>query len=99
MIRFYTKHYPSVVMHDKVATKLIHLMGLSEVMPNAIEGEVLNEALEKLKQFRAQSSEGTSPVSDDKEVDDIHRADPLIKLMATAQDNQNHVMWEPTHFF
>lgn len=94
MIIFKTKHHADVVMFDQVALNLIGLMGHSKNVPGALVEEELNTALENLNNALTKSRTANRDSWDDDNVSIANRAKPLLDLLATAINNQEHVIWE-----
>ncbi|MEA1990471.1 MAG: DUF1840 domain-containing protein [Pseudomonadota bacterium] len=94
MIVFQTKHHADITMFDNVALKLIKQMGHSETVPGAFTEEEVEQALDNLKQAISKPSAQSGDSWDDDSVSLAHRAKPLIDLLETAKQNQEHVIWE-----
>jgi len=94
MIIFQTKHHADITMFDNVALKLIRLMGHSETVPGAFTEEEVGQALNNLKQAIATPTAQSGDSWDDDSVSLAHRAKPLLDLLETAKQNQEHVIWE-----
>jgi|ACQI01.1.fsa_nt_gi ATP-dependent protease HslVU (ClpYQ) peptidase subunit len=95
MINFQTKHHADVMMFDKVALKLIHLMGHSGTVPSAFSSaEEIEAALNKLKSAVSTPSAQSGDDWDDDKVSLAHRAKPLLELLETAHKYEEHVFWD-----
>ncbi|MEA3404578.1 MAG: DUF1840 domain-containing protein [Pseudomonadota bacterium] len=94
MIVFQTKHHADITMFDNVALKLIKQMGHTETVPGAFMEDEIEQAINNLKQAIAQPSAQSGDSWDDDSVSLSHRAKPLIDLLETAMQNQEHVIWE-----
>jgi hypothetical protein len=98
LITFKTKSYANIVMFGDVGTKLLKMMDFGISVPGAIIAEDVPQALNNLKQGLESVIEIAEPAGeagDDQPVVSLHtRALPLIELLQSAIDDQNHVNWE-----
>ena len=100
LIKFETNSYPTIVMFDYVAKKLISLMGHSGTIPSAIGAEDISGALYKLQlalnnEIEEKSSEGNQEDEEDEDYVSLNkRAIPLIELLQSAEKNEESVMWD-----
>ena len=98
LIKFETNSYPTIVMFDYVAKKLISLMGHSGTIPSAIGAEDISGALYKLQLALKNEIEEKSSENDQEEDEDYvglnKRAIPLIELLQSAEKNEESVMWD-----
>lgn len=98
LVTFKTKSYANIVMFGDVGTKMLEMMDYGTSIPGAIIPEDVSHALGNLRQ-RLESVEKTTEPSDDADEDQpavslYTRALPLIDLLQSAIDDQNHVRWE-----
>lgn len=94
MVRFQTKNHADVVMFDSVAAKMLELMGHSGTIPGALDE---NEVATALSRLESAVSKPAAQSGDDWNGDSVslsHRVQPLIDLLTTANNAQNHVIWE-----
>lgn len=94
MIRFQTKGHADVVMFDAVAIKLVELMGHSGTVPGALNEDEVATALSKLQAAVSMPKAGDKGDWDSDGVSLVNRAQPLIELLTTAKNDQNHVIWD-----
>jgi hypothetical protein len=94
MITFKTQYHADVMMFDGIAIKLIKLMGHSGTVPSALNPDDVSEALNKLQTAIAKPSPQSGDSWDDDSVSLAHRAAPLLDLLTTAAENEEHVIWE-----
>ena len=98
LITFKTKSYANIVMFGDVATKLLEMMDYGTSVPGAIISEDLPKALNNLRRGLESVLEIAEPAGDaddDQPAVSLHtRAVPLIELLQSAIDDQNHVRWE-----
>ena len=98
LVTFKTKSYANIVMFGDVATKLLEMMDYGTSVPGAIISEDLPKALNNLRRGLESVLEIVEPAGDaddDQPAVSLHtRAVPLIELLQSAIDDQNHVRWE-----
>lgn len=98
LITFKTKSYANIVMFGDVATKLLEMMDFGTSVPGAIISEDLPKALNNLRRGLESVLEIVEPAGDaddDQPAVSLHtRAVPLIELLQSAIDDQNHIRWE-----
>ena len=94
MIVFKTKQHADVSMFDQVALKLINLMGHSGSIPGALTEEEVAGAFENLSNAVTLPSAQSGDSWDEDSVSLVHRAQPLLDLLAAAKRGHNHVIWE-----
>jgi hypothetical protein len=97
LVTFTTKAYADITMFGDVAIAMLKMMGHSGTVPSAMRAEDVPEALSRLK---AAVEAGRSPPPHvDKDADEplvstVHRALPLIELLAAAAKEGCDVMWK-----
>ena len=98
LITFKTKSYANIVMFGDVATRLLEMMDYGVSVPGAIIAEDVPQALSNLKRGLESVMEVVEPAGDaedDQPAVSLHtRAVPLIELLQSAIDDENHVRWE-----
>ena len=98
LITFKTKSYANITMFGDVATKLLKMMNFGDSVPGAITAEDVPQALSNLQQALNTVIEIVEPAGDaddDQPAVSLHtRAVPLIELLKSAIDAENHVRWE-----
>jgi hypothetical protein len=94
MIIFRTKHHADITMFDNVALRLIKQMGHSETVPGAFTADEIEQAIKNLKKAISTPTAKSGDSWDDDSVSLAHRAKPLIELLETAKQHQEHVIWE-----
>ena len=98
LITFKTKSYANIIMFGDVATKLLEMMGYGTAVPGAIVSGDVPQALSNLKRGLESVMEIVEPAGeadDDQPAVSLHtRAVPLIELLQSAIDDENHVRWE-----
>ena len=101
LVTFSSDAYESITYFDKVAQRLLNLMGHSGTIPGALVYEDISDALEKLQQ--GIKEEGHNPAlqqsqkdkdEDEPEISLAHRALPLINLLKAAEKKHCNVIWE-----
>lgn len=99
LISFKTKSHADIAMFEKVALKMLSMMGHSETVPGAILAEDVQTALNQLRAAVAKGKDEFLEEESDSEelaVSLSHRAAPLIELLSTAATAGEDVMWEKT---
>lgn len=102
LVVFSSKTHGDITMFSDVAVRLLKMMGMSGVVPGAINAEDIPTALERLK--RAIETENEEPdeeksVGEDKDekeeprVSIAQRAFPLVEMLEAAAKADCHVMW------
>ena len=98
LITFKTKSYANITMFGNVATKMLEMMGCSTSVPGAIVFEDVAQALASLRRALESTMEVVEPAGDaddEQPAVSLHtRAVPLIELLQSAIDDENHVRWE-----
>ena len=101
LVTFSSDAYESITYFDKVAQRLLTLMGHSGTIPGALVAEDISDALENLHQgIKEEGHNPTSPKSpkntdeEEPEISLAHRAVPLIHLLEAAEKKQCNVIWE-----
>ncbi len=98
LITFKTKSYANIVMFGDVGIKLLEMMDYGTSIPGALIPEDVPLALDNLRQGLASVIEVVEPAGDaedDQPAVSLHtRAVPLIELLQSAIDDENHVRWE-----
>lgn len=98
LVTFKTKSYANIVMFGDIGTKLLEMMDFGTSMPGAIIPEDVSQALSNLHRGLESAEQTVEPAvnaDEDQPAVDIHtRALPLIELLQSAIDEQNHVRWE-----
>ncbi len=104
MVTFRTNSHRDIDMFTGDAHTMLKLMGLSTTVPSALRAEDVQPALDKLKQGLERHEATQPPPASDEEQDDddeeptpvpLHtRALPLIELLETAANANEHVIWE-----
>ena len=98
LITFKTKSYANITMFGDVATKMLEMMGYGSSVPGAIVSADVAQALGNLLSDLESVMEVVEPAGDaddDQPAVSLHtRAVPLIELLQSAIDDENHVRWE-----
>jgi hypothetical protein len=98
LITFKTKSYANIIMFGDVGTKMLEMMGFGISVPGAIIAEDVAQALDNLRRGLESVMEIVEPAGDaddDQPAVSLHtRAVPLIELLQSAIDDENHVRWE-----
>ena len=98
LVTFKTKSYANIVMFGDVGLTMLEMMGFGTSMPGAIVPEDVSHALNNLQSGLESVTQSTEPVDASSEeqpaVSLQTRALPLIELLQSAIDEQNHVRWE-----
>lgn len=97
LITFKTKAHAGITMFEKVALKMLSMMGHSQTVPGAILAADVPEALSRLT-AAIETGNSSPPVEsndpDEPAVSMASRATPLIDLLAAAAKEDEDVMWE-----
>jgi hypothetical protein len=98
LITFKTKSYANITMFGDVATKMLEMMGYGTSIPGAIISDDVPQALSNLRSSLESVMEIVEPAGDaddDQPAVSLHtRAVPLVELLQSAIDDENHVRWE-----
>ena len=98
LITFKTKSYANITMFGDVAAKLLEMMGYGTSVPGAIISDDVPRALNNLRSGLESVMEVVEPAGDaddDQPAVSLHtRAVPLVELLQSAIDDDNHVRWE-----
>ena len=105
MVTFRTNSHRDIDMFTSDAHTMLKLMGLSTTVPSALRAEDVQSALDRLKQgierHEAAQTQQAEDQQDNEEDDDeptpvpLHtRAMPLIELLQTAANANEHVSWK-----
>ena len=108
IVRFHSKAAAGVTMFGEVAVALLHLMGMSGVIPGAVKAADVPAALQRLRQGLASASSERAPQparprrtgdDEDSEKEDRGislptRAFPLVEMLEAAAAQQCDVVWE-----
>ncbi len=106
IVRFHSKAAAGVTMFGDVAVALLHLMGMSGVIPGAVKAADVPEALRRIRQGLASPERAPQPArprragdDEDSEKEDRSislrtRAFPLVELLEAAAAQQCDVVWE-----
>jgi hypothetical protein len=98
LITFKTKSYANIIMFGDVGTKMLEMMGFGVSVPGAIIAEDVAQALDNLRRGLDSVVEIVEPAGDagdDQPAVSLHtRALPLVELLQSAIDEENHVRWE-----
>ncbi len=98
LITFKTKSYANITMFGDVATKMLEMMGYGTSVPGAIISDDVPQALSNLRSSLESVMEVVEPAGDaddDQPAVSLHtRAVPLVNLLQSAIDDENHVRWE-----
>jgi hypothetical protein len=98
LITFKTKSYANITMFGDVATKMLEMMGYGTSVPGAIISDDVPQALSNLRSSLESVMEVVEPAGDaddDQPAVSLHtRAVPLVELLQSAIDDENHVRWE-----
>lgn len=104
MVTFRTNSHRDIDMFTSDAHTMLKLMGLSTTVPSALRAADVQPALEKLKQGIERHEAAQQPDAADQQDDEdddeptpvpLHtRAMPLIELLETAANANEHVRWE-----
>ena len=98
IVTFTSQHSPDIVMFGDVAQKLLKMIGHSGTVPGAIRPEDLPGMLNSLKQALdkqpgGQDQSPAGPGDGENKVPLSLRALPLVELIESAIENEDHVMW------
>ena len=98
LITFKTKSYANITMFGDVGTKMLEMMGYGTSVPGAIISDDVPRALNNLQRGLESVMEIVEPAGDagdDQPAVSLHtRAVPLVELLQSAIDDENHVRWE-----
>ena len=98
LITFKTKSYANIVMFGEVGLTMLEMMDYGTSIPGAIVPENVSHALSNLQRGLESVKQTTEPAGETDEEQPVTtlptRALPLIKLLQSAIDEQNHVRWE-----
>ena len=100
LVKFRSEAYSDIVMFADVAEQMLHMMGLSGMVPGALLAEDVPAALEKLKAEVARRGGEASGSEADLEGGGESmttlgvRAFPLIELLEAAEKREVRVMWQ-----
>ena len=108
LVRFHSKAAAGVTMFGEVAVALLHLMGMSGVIPGAVKAADVPGALRRLKQGLASESPERAPQpaaprragddqdseKEDRSIGMRTRAFPLVELLEAAAEQRCDVVWE-----
>ena len=98
LVTFKTKSYANIVMFGDVGTKMLELMDYGTSIPGAIVPEDVSHALNNLQrglESVMRTTEAAGDSGEEQPAVGLHaRAMPLIELLQSAIDGQNHVRWE-----
>ncbi|MGA7179131.1 MAG: DUF1840 domain-containing protein [Thiobacillaceae bacterium] len=102
LVTFTCKAYADITMFGDVALSMLKMMGHSETVPGAILAEDVPAAFDRLKtaieSAKAAAQSGSKDVqnndSNEQPVSLVHRALPLIELLAAAAKENCDVMWK-----
>ena len=106
LVEFTSPAGPKIEMTEKMATKMIHMMGYTKpVIPGAISAEDVDAALEKLQAAVAEEAATELPDDPDEKPDSFmdlpvsikSRAFPITDLLQRASKKGDYVMWEYSH--
>lgn len=97
LVTFTTKAHANITLFGDVALALLKMMGHSGTIPSAILAEDIPAALSRLT-AAVEAGKATQPVddpnADEMAVSMVHRARPLIDLLAAAAREGCDVMWD-----
>ncbi len=98
LVTFKTKSYANIVMFGEVGLTMLEMMDYGTSIPGAIVPEDVSHALNNLQRELEsvnQTNEPAGDSDDEQPAVGLHtRALPLIELLQSAIDGQNHVRWE-----
>jgi len=96
LIEFSGEHTGNVVMFEKVALRLLKMMGQSSNKEGAIRAEDVPTALNKLQQSLdlIPEEQEQDDAEEDAEVSLRTRAVPLIKMLEENANDNGYVMWK-----
>ena len=98
LVTFKTKSYANIVMFGEVGLTMLEMMDYGTSIPGAIVPEDVSHALSNLKrglESVMRTTEAAGDSGEERPAVDLHtRALPLIELLQSALDGQNHVRWE-----
>jgi hypothetical protein len=98
LVTFKTKSYANIVMFGEVGLTILEMMGYGTSIPGAIVPEDVSHALSNLQrglESVMRTTEAAEDSGEEQPAVDLHtRALPLIELLQSAIDGQNHVRWE-----
>lgn len=102
LVVFSSKAHGDITMFGEVAQRLLKMMGMSGVVPGAINADDIPAALERLKRaIEAEKEVADEEKSGDDDKDEKEeprisiamRAFPLIEMLEAAAKADSHVMW------
>ena len=100
IVTFTARHGPDIVMFGHIAKQLLRMMGHSGTVPGAIRPEDLPAMHAQLTAALARldpedTGEGEpARGSGERSVPLRVRAGPLVALLETAMEHDDHVMWQ-----
>ena len=99
IVTFTTKSFANIVMFGDVAHTLLKLMGHSGSVPGAIKADDVGEYLDNLKQGlghyqELETDQGREDEQGEPVISMHTRAQPLIDLLSSAQENNHDVSWK-----
>ena len=98
LITFKTKSYANIIMFGDVGTKMLEMMSFGVSVPGAIIAEDVAQALSNLRRGLESVSEIVEPegdAGDDQPAVSLNtRALPLMELLQSAIEDENHVHWD-----
>ncbi len=106
LVEFTSPAGPKIEMTEKMATKMINMMGYTKpVIPGAISAEDIDVALKKLQAAVTEEAATETPEDPDEKPDSFmdipvsikSRAFPITDLLKRASKNDDYVMWEYSH--
>lgn len=98
LVTFTTKAYADITMFGDVAQAMLKMMGHSTTVPGAILAADVPAALSQLT-AAIEKEKTAPPAEEDKDADEpvvsmVHRALPLMSLLAAAAKAEANVMWK-----
>jgi hypothetical protein len=97
LVTFTTDAYADTIMFGDIALELLKMMGHSATVPGALLAADVPEALSRLK--AAIDAKKALPPAEAEDLDGpdvsvVHRALPVIELLAAAAKAEANVMWK-----
>lgn len=96
LVKFTSRSYADITMFGDVAKDMLNAMGLSGVIPGAMNPQDIPPALAKLQAAVARSKSEPAVEQDDETFQPgfAQRAMPLVELLQSAIDADSDVIWE-----
>lgn len=102
LVKFHSDAGPSVLMFGDLAGRLLKMMGTSGMVPGALVGQDVGQALARLKDALAIhgheiANAGCGGGTEAARIDLATRAFPLVELLEVSAREQADFIWEQAH--